>query len=195
MDTGQIDGSQGYHPRILHSFRCITLLVSRMYRCANNQVLYGHDEKVLKLFPTTFEIPFVLLHKTGYTKVFADEILALCRTGMNFYSIESLIIEARWDYHSGLEQKFWQDTLSYKLNHPETCLAVTFPPFTQNEGPLYQTPSNDAIAQYFLNDFLDKEKFYVSEMASLKTTSWISCDHTFKVACNIGYLREDKKWI
>ena len=32
-------------------------------------------------------------------------------------------------------------------------------------------------------------------MISLTTNSWISLDHTFKVAANIGYAYEDKKWI
>lgn len=42
---------------------------------------------------------------------------------------------------------------------------------------------------------MEKERYYVSEMACLTSDIWISCDHTFKVASNIGYLREDKKWI
>ena len=45
------DGSQSYKPRILHSFRCIVLLVSRIYQCSNNQILFAHDERVLKLVP------------------------------------------------------------------------------------------------------------------------------------------------
>ena len=32
-------------------------------------------------------------------------------------------------------------------------------------------------------------------MISLSSDSWISLDHTFKVAANIGYVRDDKKWI
>ena len=28
-------------------------------------------------------------------------------------------------------------------------------------------------------------------MISLKNGLWISCDHTFKVACNIGFLQEE----
>ena len=32
-------------------------------------------------------------------------------------------------------------------------------------------------------------------MAQLTGDKWISCDHTFKVASNIGYLREDNKWV
>ena len=60
---------------------------------------------------------------------------------------------------------------------------------------MHSIPSNDAIAQCFLKNFLEKEKYYISEMAHLTSDTWISCDHTFKVASKIGYLREDKKWI
>ena len=35
------------------------------------------------------------------------------------------------------------------------------------------------------------ERHCVPEMISLKTSLWISCDHTFKVACNIEYLQEE----
>ena len=129
--------------------------------------MFAHDERVLKLVPNNCQIPFVLLHKTGYTKQFVEEILALCRNGMNFYKIESMIIEARWDFHNNLEQRFWQDILSYKIHHKRNSDIVNFPQFTLNKGLLYQTPSNDAIAQCLLKDFLEKKQYYVSEMISL----------------------------
>ena len=106
-----------------------------------------------------------------------------------------MVIEARWDFHSNAEQKFCQDVLRYKVIHKEMSDTVTFPLFVPDRGPLYQAPSNDAIAQCFHKNFLENEQYYVSEMTSLKSSSWISCDHTFKVACNIGYLREDKRWV
>lgn len=188
------DGSQSYKPRVLHSFRNVALLVSRIYQCSN-KVLLAHDERVLELLPKNWIVPFILLHKTGYTRQFVEEILALCRNGINFYKIESMVIEARWDFHSNAEQKFWQDVLKYKVSHKETSETITFPLFTPDGGPLCQAPSNDAIAQCFLKNFLENEQYYVSAMTSLKSSSWISCDHTFKVACNIGYLREDKRWV
>ena len=68
--------------------------------------------------------------------------------------------------------------------------SLTFPRF-KKDG----IPSNDAISQCFLKDFIEKECYYVSEMTQLTSDVWISCDHTFKVASNIGYLREDNKWV
>ena len=95
-----------------------------------------------------------------------------------------MVIEARWDFHSNVEQKFWQDVLRYKVSHKETSDSVTFPLFTSDRGPLYQ-----------VKNFLKNKQYYVSEMTSLKSSLWISGDHTFKVACNIGYLIEDKRWV
>ena len=77
----------------------------------------------------------------------------------------------------------------------EELQTISFPTFTIDGGPLCSISSNDAIAQCFLKDFMEKERYYISEMVHLTSDIWISCDHTFKVASNIGYLREDKKWI
>ena len=64
-------------------------------------------------------------------------------------------------------------------------------------SPMSQTPSNDIklLSKYFIAGFLQNEKFYLNEMIAIPVTESISFDHTFKVAANIGYLREDKKWI
>ena len=47
----------------------------------------------------------------------------------------------------------------------------------------------------FLAEFLNHEKYYLKEMTCIPVSETISFDHTFKVAMNIGYLREDSKWI
>ena len=57
------------------------------------------------------------------------------------------------------------------------------------------SPSNDVLAKCFLTGFLQHEHVYLHEMACITVDDTISFDHTFKVAANIGYLREDKKWI
>ena len=65
------DGSQSYKPRVLHSFRHVALLVSRIYHCSN-KILLAHDERVLELLPKNWIVPFILLHKTGYTRQFVE---------------------------------------------------------------------------------------------------------------------------
>ena len=185
------DGTQSYQPRILHSFDHTVLLVSRVYCCFSSQTLLAHDERLLQILTKSIDIPFVLLHKTGYTKDFINEVVALCNNGMNFFKIEAMCIEEHWNYHCVKEQKFWQVLEEYQSQYPlEEIPTVNFPKF-KTDG----IPSNDAIAQCFLKDFMEKEWHCISEMAQLTSDIWISCDHTFKVASNIGYLREDDKWV
>ena len=43
--------------------------------------------------------------------------------------------------------------------------------------------------------FLRNEQIYLRELIAIEPGSSISFDHTFKVAANIGYVREDGKWI
>lgn len=61
--------------------------------------------------------------------------------------------------------------------------------------PLSKSPSNDIISKAFLVTFLENEQLYLREMMNIPIEEAISFDHTFKVAANIGYLREDGRWI
>ena len=57
-----------------------------------------------------------------------------------------------------------------------------------------KAPSNDFICQCIIYDYQEKEILYTQCMAQ-STATWFSCDHTFKVAANIGLLRpSDRKW-
>ena len=47
----------------------------------------------------------------------------------------------------------------------------------------------------FLAKFNSQEKLYLNEMVSVTIGNSISFDHTFKVAANIGYHREDNVWV
>ena len=63
------------------------------------------------------------------------------------------------------------------------------------ESPMSNVPSDNMLAKCFLTGFLSHEKMYLCEMANVPVGESISFDHTFKIALNIGYTREDKKWI
>lgn len=56
-------------------------------------------------------------------------------------------------------------------------------------------PTNDIIARCFIIKFQKNERFYTKHMLDLKVTHCLRLDYTFKVASNIGYLRQDGKWI
>ena len=47
----------------------------------------------------------------------------------------------------------------------------------------------------FLQNSVENKCIYFREMAALSTSEFISIDHTFQVAANLGYLRPDSKWV
>ena len=128
-------------------------------------------------------MPFILSHITGFTIELYDVCTSFCHRGINFYNMESLIIiiERRWECfvrkqdmllarEDDSDHDFWKSTMS-------------------------NSPSNNMLAKCFLTGFLWHEDLYLQEMASNPIGDSISFDHTFKIASNIGYIREDIKWI
>lgn len=70
-----------------------------------------------------------------------------------------------------------KQTISFYLNLPSvpaiTCLQSAF----------------------YIANFLKEEQVYLQDMVMINMGDTISFDHTFKVATNIGYLREDNVWV
>ena len=65
-------------PRVLQGIDNIALLISAVYVCDNRHKLLAHDKIVLDKFPTTGMIPFLLLHRTGFTKDLVDMHVSIC---------------------------------------------------------------------------------------------------------------------
>ena len=79
------DGSSpSKQPRTLHGIDNIVILVSAVYLCDNRHKLLANDELILEKFPSSTMIPFILLHRTGFTRGVVDMCMALCRRGINF---------------------------------------------------------------------------------------------------------------
>ena len=179
------DGSStAKHPRVLHGISDQVLLVSAVYSCEKRHKILAHDEIVLKQL-TSHLIPFCLLHKTSFTRELVDICQAFCRQGINFYCMETLILEKRWESFVRKEYLCTMNT--------ERQASCSYNEFLASS--MSQTPSNDILSKCFVAQFLQNEKLYLNEMMAIPITDSISFDHTFKVASNIGYLREDKKWI
>ena len=181
------DGSSASkQPRIIHGVDATVILVSAVYACENRHKIIAHDEVVLQLFPVRSIIPFLLSHCTGFTRDLGQMITGLCKRGINFYAMESYILERRWETHArqldlhALHQKMMQQTQT-KTEFLQSTLS--------------KAPSNDMLSKCFLSGFLEQEKMYLNEMAAVTVTKSISFDHTFKIASNIGYLRSDNKWV
>ena len=189
--TSWNDGSSPTRqPRTLHSIKDTVLLVSAVYSCQKGHELLAHDECVLKLFPSQIMIPFILLHKTGFTKDFVENIFAFCRRGVNFCEMESIVLERRLDHHS---QRMYLLQLHYEACKKESMNELsTRSEMFRNE---LSSPSNNVISKCFLMSFLEAEEHYLSNIHALEVSEAISFDHTFKVATNIGHLRKDGVWV
>ena len=171
------DGSSaGREPRVTQSMDNIVYLVSAVYVCCNNHRLLAHDPIIQKCFPIQTVIPFVLLHKT---RDFAGMCVSLVRNGMNFYAIESLVIERRMEtYATGISH--------FRLNKQFT----NYQRFS--DSLLSKCPSNSVIATLFVALFLDNESSHLHEIEKITVVSF---DHSFKVASYIGYCRSDNVWV
>lgn len=180
------DGScPSRQPRMLHTLDNIVLLVSSVYTCNKGHECLAHDARILALFPSEIEIPFVLVHRTGFTADFLEMCNSFVRRGMNFYNMESMIIESRWRMYVRNYNRF---TFHVGSTHSGSLEGF-------QSSSLSNTPSDYLLTKCFLAKFSRQEQFYLSEMCSIQIGHSISFDHTFKVAANIGYYREDKVWV
>ena len=187
-ESAWTDGSSGdTQPRSIHGLHRNFLLVSAIYTCDAHHRTLAHDDSILKLFPTQDLIPFVLFYRSGFTQELASMCVTLISTGMTIFEIESLVTQKRWETHAR-EQRL--KSLHALTTHKETVLHNEF-----MDSYLCNTPSNDLITKCFLAMFAHNEYLYIREMFSLNVGSSITWDHTFNVATNIGYLREDNVWV
>ena len=91
------DGScPSRQPRMLHALDNIVFMTSSMYICHRDHEFKSRDARVLALFPPNIDIPFELVHRTGFTAELIEMCNSLVRSGMNFYNMESMILERRW---------------------------------------------------------------------------------------------------
>jgi len=114
------------------------------------------------------------------------QICSLVDSGLSFHSVESVICNQYRQHYWRLQRRF-----------SEACVRLgssfkSFPEFSQGTFPYpHEILLKDIFMAYsslFLHTFH-------ADMA-VRTSSWISCDHTFKSAANIGFVRKsDGKWI
>lgn len=155
------DGSsESKQPCILHGMRNIVYLVSAVYGCNNHHKIMAHDEKILDLFPCKTVVPFMLFHRTGFTRQLVNMVLAFARKGINFYNIESLILEQRWEHFARQQDIHGLDTSSISFF----------------DMPLSKSPSNNILSKALLATFLENEQLYLCEMTKIPIEDAISFD-------------------
>lgn len=186
------DGSSTHtQPRAIHDIQDIVYLVSAVYTCDEGHKILAHDQRVLNMLPCKDIVPFVLLHRTGFTTNFISFCSSLCHTGMNFHSLEGAISHRRWDFYESRRQAYLCTSSLYNRNL-NNVNSLSFPSFSDIAEKYL--PSDDIIRQCFLSNFLENERAYICDIQSVTPGESLSFDHTFKVASNVGSLRADKKW-
>jgi hypothetical protein len=136
-----LDGkTSSKQPRILHSIESTVLLVSAVYGCVSKHKMLAHDEAVLQCSPAQHIVPFVLFHRTGFTREFAGTCLALLRRGVNFHNMESIILERR------------QNMLYQRSRPPEDCHTSQ----DVSSSELAKSPSDSMLRKYLLATFFER---------------------------------------
>jgi hypothetical protein len=90
-------------------------------------------------------------------------------------------------------ERFWTD---YRFARNVGKITQTVP----SPDELYQDLKGQIPTRHVINDIVvanfGRFEQLISKQFSSTKAKWISCDHTFKTAANIGYQRDaDKKWI
>ena len=140
---------------MLHALDNIVFLISSMYICHRDHEFMSHDAHVLALFPSKIDIPFMLVHRTGFTAEFIEMCNSLVRSGMNFYNTYARNLNRIGSLNSRTQSCSLE---GYQLSR------------------LSNTPTDTLLTKCFLSKFSSQEHLYLSEIASVKTGSTISFD-------------------
>ena len=164
-----------------------------MYRCCHGHEVKACHPAILELLKENLEPSFLLTHQCGFTLDLANVFEQLVDSGMSFEQVKNIIHNHYRSTYDHFEASFWRDLEFSKtsgINYDQKDLY--FPPFSSE---LFQSPSVDLLIDIFLKRFFQNEDLYKSSMNSLDAR-WITCDHTFKSVCNIGYTKlEDRSWV
>ena len=122
--------NKGKQPRLIHDTKSIVLLVGAIYKCSNNHTVYSTDPRYLKKI-----LPFVLLHRTGFTRTFIHSAISLAQEGLSMLAIARHICAVRKEYVSDRllnvlyayagEQLTEEKIQSLAMSNNTTCLIHT----------------------------------------------------------------------
>ncbi len=165
-------------PRKLYCIQELVLLVSSVYLCDNHhQVLSHHPSLLEEVRKSLFRIPFVLFHKSGVTRELYNYISISIHSGICVQDVENMLINLHHSQNSPTYYKVCPEKLL--CDNPDSAGTAVFEVNKEFIG-------RKLISTIFLRAFIESEHMYTDHMSQIKG-SWISFDHTFKVAANIGY--------
>ena len=181
-------------PRVLHTSEHTVILVSAVYVCPAGHEVSSTDPRLME-YVGDHNIPFILLHKTGFMRNFVHTVIELVQQGMTLCGVERFVQTMRQhnalsialQLHMALQSKYSGHCPPNLLS----CIEAS-EPMRLIKKPL---PSNDILAKCFLVDYFQNKDIYNLHMSQIPVKKFLTLDHTFKVASNIGYVRSDGKWV
>ena len=177
-------------PRQIYCVNGPVLLVSRVYRCTEGHEIAGHDPRILESIPSG-DLKFHLGHKLGFTPELCSLVFALASSGQPFHEIELFLAQRYVDNFAERQCRYARHISTYleKNESQDKDKLQKFPSFEVWRP----TPSTDTVHQCFLYIFRENKQFF-RQSISEKTAKWMSADHTFKVAANIGCMLPNGSW-
>ena len=139
------------------------------------------DPHILKAFPSTVRLPFVLLHRSGVTLEVYHMIYNMACQGSSFADIETFFL---WRSQERYSEALLEYMTSQNQLHELSTQCEIYP---------VKYLSNDLIMNLFIIMYNTVKDFLFEEMISL-TAEYLSCDHTFKLPKHIGLMRR-KSWV
>lgn len=177
-------------PRVLYCCEGSTLLVSRMYTCKKGHKIISHDPRVIDHIPSSYEVPFFLLHRTGFTRELANWVHSCVFAGMTFHEIEEVLIQRHRNMYEDRKHKYNVEVKAYMEKNPDANPKEIeeFPDFKTS-----QVPSLETIMSSIVHMFEGNEKFYMQRMSEW-SAKYIIAGYYFKVATTIGEKVNNGKW-
>ena len=178
-------------PRALYCCDGNTLLVSRLYTCKKGHKIISHDPRLMENIPPSYQVPFYLLHRTGFTLEIATWVHSCVIAGMTFHEIEDVLLQRHRDAYEDRKCKFKAEVKAYLEKNPEDHTAIEkFPEFKTSQVPSLETTMSSIVHMFEGN-----EQFYIQRMSEWPAKR-ITAGYYFKVATTIGEKLETAgKWI
>ena len=178
-----------YNPRSVYGLNGPVFLVGQILHCSQHHQITTCDPRVLAKFSDKTCIPFILLHRCGWTRDLSELIFTLAAQGLSFSDIEALL-------YGRIQERYYRTQIVFLFNLSHKLLpqhSSCTPAITSLPPCMLQSMSNDEITYAFLSRFNEVKGFFAEQMHSV-IGEQCSCDHTFKLAKHIGVMRNGR-WI
>eukprot|EP00112_Aurelia_sp_Birch-Aquarium-sp1_P012630 Seg2656.4 transcript_id=Seg2656.4/GoldUCD/mRNA.D3Y31 product="hypothetical protein" protein_id=Seg2656.4/GoldUCD/D3Y31 len=169
-----------YFTRWLYDFERPLLLVTSVAQCKapEKHRFLGYDPRLLKQFPDQENVPFMLFHRSGFTRGMFNSIMSRVSNGVKFYVIQEKLRNNYDKSHAERKVAYLTALSCFNDEHPERRSMKRFPELK------IKGPRESFISQCFILGFKDKEYFYKLAMAQLAADEWIKLATSYQLTPN-----------